>query len=66
MNPAAELATWFPDVKIWFGPCTGSWWAFVPGRPDRLVEAPNPRDLARKLATTTTGPVTAPRTRPFR
>lgn len=51
MNPAVELARWLPGVQVWYGCHTGSWWAYLPGRPGRLVEAPDPQHLARKLAT---------------
>lgn len=66
MNPAVELARWFPGVHVWYGTHTGSWWAYVPGQPNRLVEAPDPHRLARKLAMTAAAPVTAPAPRPFR
>lgn len=57
MNPAAELGAWFPGVHVWHGRYTGSWWAYVPGHPPRLLEAPDLQHLTRKLATTAPRPL---------
>lgn len=50
MNPAAVLTPWIPGLRVWYGIYTRSWWAFVPGRPDRLIEAPSPEHLVQRLA----------------
>jgi hypothetical protein len=49
MNPAAGLTTWIPGLQVWYGIYTRSWWAFVPGYPDQLIEAPSPDLLAQRL-----------------
>jgi hypothetical protein len=49
LSAPAERARWAPGTRVWHGRYTGLWWAFVPGRPDLLVEAPDPQQLARKL-----------------
>lgn len=49
MNPAADLTHWIPGLQVWYGIYTRSWWAFIPGPPDHLLEAPSPDHLAQKL-----------------
>lgn len=67
MNPAAGLKAWIPGLQIWYGIYTRSWWAFVPGPPDRLIEAPSPEHLVQALtpltARTTTHDTTPTRQR---
>lgn len=43
---AAEVARRFPGCCVWRGEFTGSWWALAR---DRLVEAPDPVTLGRRL-----------------
>lgn len=49
MNPAAGLTHWIPGLQVWYGIHTRSWWAFIPGPPDHLLEAPSPELLAQRL-----------------
>jgi hypothetical protein len=49
VNPAAGLKPWIPGLQVWYGLYTRSWWAFVPGRPDRLIEAASPEHLVQRL-----------------
>ena len=60
MNPAVELARRLPGVRVWYGCHTGSWWAYLPGRPGRLIEDRDPRQLARKLAMAPAGMLREP------
>jgi hypothetical protein len=53
MSPAIELARHYPGVMVWYGIYTKSWWAYVPHDRGFLIEANDPRHLARKLATMT-------------
>jgi hypothetical protein len=53
MNPATGLASWIPGLQVWYGIYTRSWWAFVPGLPDRLIEARSPELLAQRLTALT-------------
>ncbi len=50
MNSLADLRHWIPGSQLWYGPYTGSWWAYLPGRPGRLIEAATPDELLRRLA----------------
>lgn len=50
VNPARKLNRWIPGLQVWYGLYTGSWWAYVPGRPGRLIEAATPEMLVRRLA----------------
>ncbi|URN10059.1 hypothetical protein LUW74_46445 [Actinomadura madurae] len=54
MNPATGLKCWIPGLQVWYGLYTRSWWAYVPGRPDRLIEAPSPELLAQRLTSLAT------------
>ncbi|SFP50072.1 hypothetical protein SAMN04489713_114279 [Actinomadura madurae] len=49
MNPDVGLKCWIPGLQVWYGLYTRSWWAYVPGRPDSLIEAPSPELLAQRL-----------------
>lgn len=49
MNPATGLTYWMPGLQVWYGIYTHSWWAFIPGPPDRLLEAQSPELLAQRL-----------------
>ncbi|MGI5203884.1 hypothetical protein ACQEU6_20190 [Spirillospora sp. CA-108201] len=49
MNPAIGLTYWMPGLQVWYGIYTRSWWAFIPGPQDRLIEAPSPELLAQQL-----------------
>ncbi|NDU71569.1 hypothetical protein GWI34_02865 [Actinomadura sp. DSM 109109] len=49
MTPAAAPRHWVPGVRVWYGIYTRSWWAFVPGVPDLLIEAHSPDLLAQRL-----------------
>jgi hypothetical protein len=48
---AAELRRRFPGTWAWLGEFTGSWWAISRDRSgrDRLIEAPDPAELGRRL-----------------
>jgi hypothetical protein len=65
----AELRRRFPAACAWRGEHTGAWWALArdPWGRDRLIEAPDPAELARHLEaigarTVPRLPRTAPRT----
>jgi hypothetical protein len=47
----AELRRRFPAARAWYGEYTGAWWAITRDRSgrDRLVEAPDPAELGRRL-----------------
>jgi hypothetical protein len=42
----SNLMRRFPGVLVWRGAHTGTWWAYVPIRGGRLVEAISPEELA--------------------
>ena len=46
-----EIARRYPGVRAWWGEHTGAWWALARDRygRDRLVEAADPAELARRL-----------------
>jgi hypothetical protein len=50
---AAELRRRFPGSWAWRGEHTGTWWAIARDRAgrDRLIEAPDPYQLGRRLET---------------
>ena len=66
MIAPADLVRSFPGLLVWYGVFTRSWWAYVPGRPSRLVEAADLPGLARALARAAAPPVTARAPRPYR
>jgi hypothetical protein len=47
----AELRRRFPGARAWWGEFTGAWWAISRDRTGRhrLVEAPDPAELGRRL-----------------
>jgi hypothetical protein len=65
VNPAASLKRWIPGLHVWYGLYTNSWWAYVPGRPDRLIEAASPEVLVQRLSPLA-GLVTTPEPKRFR
>lgn len=49
-DPADEIRLWWPGARIWYGRATGTWWAFLPGHPDLLLDFLDPSELIRAVA----------------